>query len=98
MGPPDRRQRVANVEVGGLFDLQSTSSRSGERSRCEIGDMNVHNYHGYFAYNFGASDASARPYFLGGAGATQYSGLRVTVGGSRELGGTRSSRAPGRSA
>ena len=50
--------------------------------------MSVYNYHGYLAYNFGDSDASVRPYFLGGLGATQYGKIGVSVGGStRELGG-----------
>ena len=44
----------------------------------------VYNYHGYFAYNFGDTDAAARPYILGGLGATQYGSLDTAVG---EIGG-----------
>jgi hypothetical protein len=50
--------------------------------------VSVYNYHGYLAYNFGDSDASVRPYFLGGLGATQYGKIGVNVGNTtRELGG-----------
>ena len=44
----------------------------------------VYNYHGYFAYNFGDTDAVARPYILGGLGATQYGSLDTAAG---EIGG-----------
>jgi hypothetical protein len=37
-------------------------------------------YHGYFAYNFGESDATVRPYFLGGLGATHYGSLDTPAG------------------
>ncbi len=41
--------------------------------------MSVRNYHGYSAYDFGDPDATARPYVLGGLGATQYGTLDVNV-------------------
>jgi hypothetical protein len=34
--------------------------------------MPVYNYHAIFTYNFGESDAQARPFVFGGLGATQY--------------------------
>ena len=78
-----------NVEVGFLFDQQSTQLEIGGTSPFEIGDLSVRNYHGYFAYNFGEPDASARPYVLGGLGATQYGSLGVSVAGvQHDIGGT----------
>jgi hypothetical protein len=64
-----------HVEVGGLFNLQSTTLEAGGTNTLEIGDQKIYNYHGFIAYNFGDPDAKTRPYFLGGAGATQYGGL-----------------------
>ena len=40
--------------------------------------MSVNTYHGYFAYNFGGSDAKVVPYVLGGFGATSYGGVDFT--------------------
>ena len=70
-----------NVEVGGLFNLQSTTMQiSGLGSTLDIGDEKTYNYHGYVAYNFGDSDAAVRPYFLGGLGATQYGAVNLPSG------------------
>jgi opacity protein-like surface antigen len=69
-----------NVEVGFLFDQQKTKLEIGGTSTFDLGDMSVYNYHGYFAYNFGESDAKVRPYVLGGLGITQYGTVNVTVG------------------
>ena len=66
-----------NVEVGGLFGMQSTSL---ETPNFKIADETIYNYHGYLAYNFGDPDAKARPYFLGGVGATQFGGLNTAAG------------------
>ena len=74
-----------NVQVGGLFNLQSTKLEASGTNTVELGDQKIYNYHGFIAYHFGDADAKARPYFLGGAGATQYGGL-TTIGG-RQLGG-----------
>lgn len=74
------------VEVGALFNLQSTTMEiSGPRTTAELGDQKIYNYHGYVAYNFGDADASVRPYFLGGLGATQYGSIALPSG--REVGG-----------
>jgi hypothetical protein len=68
-----------NAEVGFLFASQSTDlEATGVVSRTI--PQTVYNYHGYFAYNFGDSDAKARPYFLGGLGATQYGSLDTAAG------------------
>ncbi len=74
-----------NVEIGGLFNLQSTKLEASGTNTVELGDQKIYNYHGFIAYNFGDPDSKTRPYFLGGAGVTQYSGL--TTIGNREIGG-----------
>ncbi len=77
-----------NVEVGALFNLQSTSYElTGVAGTFDAGDVSIYNYHGYVAYNFGAADAPVRPYFLGGLGVTQYGSFSTSLGGNREIGG-----------
>jgi hypothetical protein len=68
-----------NVEVGFLFSDQSTTFQIGGSQTIDLGDVSIRNYHGYFAYNFGDSDATVRPYVLGGVGATQYGSVSVNV-------------------
>jgi hypothetical protein len=69
-----------NVEIGGLFNLQSTDLEVEGFGLSATAEQKVYNYHGYLAYNFGESDAPVRPYVLGGLGATQYGGLDTAVG------------------
>ena len=69
-----------HMEVGFLFDQQKTTLVVGGTQEREIGDMSVNNYHGFIAYHFGDPDAKARPYFLGGAGATSYGKVPFSVG------------------
>jgi hypothetical protein len=77
-----------NVEVGGLFNQQSTSLELGGTQTVKLGDEKLYNYHGYFAYNFGDASAKVRPYILGGLGATQYGAVTVNVGGQQhDIGG-----------
>ena len=77
-----------NSEIGFLFNQQSTQLEIGGTTTVELGDQSIRNYHGYYAYNFGVGDATARPYVLFGLGATQYSGITVNVAGApREIGG-----------
>ena len=72
-----------NVELGFLFASQATDlEASGVINRSV--PQTVYNYHGYFAYNFGDSDAKVRPYVLAGLGATQYGSLQTALG---EIGG-----------
>ena len=60
------------AEVGFMFGNQfSTLQIRGTRD-VEIGDLGIKNYHGYFAYNWGASDAPIRPFAFGGLGATSF--------------------------
>jgi hypothetical protein len=68
-----------NSEIGVLFASQSTDLEATGILRRTI-PQTVYNYHGYFAYNFGASDAKVRPYLLGGLGATQYGSLDTAAG------------------
>jgi hypothetical protein len=77
-----------NAEIGFLYDAQPTQLEIGGTSTFKLGDETIHNYHGYFAYNFGDSDAKARPYFLIGLGATQYGTVSVSAGGvNRDISG-----------
>src|SRR6185369_14794449 len=69
-----------NSEVGFLFDKQSSSLDVVGTNTHSIGDMSLENYHGYFAYNFGETDAKLRPYVLLGLGATHYGSVPFTVG------------------
>ncbi len=69
----------ATTEIGVLFASQSTDLEATGILNRTI-PQNVYNYHGYFAYNFGAADATVRPYFLGGLGATQYGSLDTALG------------------
>jgi len=68
------------LEVGFLFSQQKSQLEVGGTQTFTIGDMNVDNYHGFIAYHFGDEDAKARPYFLGGAGATHYGKVPFSVG------------------
>ncbi len=78
-----------NLEIGGLFNLQSTTYELGldGGGSLDIADVSIYNYHGYVAYNFGTPDSAVRPYFLGGVGVTQYGSFTTTLGGNRSIGG-----------
>lgn len=77
-----------SLEVGALLAVQPTTLELGGTSVLEIGSERVDNYHGYVAWNFGAPDATARPYVLGGLGATRFGSLSATVGDvQRQIGG-----------
>lgn len=67
-----------NVEFGLLWDRQETVLvAKGEATR-EISNLDIDNYHGYIAYNFGYGHAPLIPYLLAGLGVTRYSAIRVT--------------------
>jgi opacity protein-like surface antigen len=69
------------VEIGFLFGQQlSTLAVEGTRT-VDIGDITINTYHPYVAFNFGEVDAVARPYFLIGFGATNFSSVSFTAGG-----------------
>ena len=72
-----------NFEIGGLFGMQTSSLELGGTAKVKVGSMSVYNYHGYFAYNFGDEDGRARPYVLGGLGATQFGSVTASAGGQQ---------------
>ena len=77
-----------NSEIGFLYNVQSTEMELSGTATFKIADLKIRNYHGYYAYNFGDSDATARPYFLIGLGATQYGSITGTIlGMQREVDG-----------
>jgi opacity protein-like surface antigen len=68
-----------NVELGFLFNSQSTDLEASGLVNVSV-PQKLYNYHGYFAYNFGDTDAAVRPYILGGLGATQFGSLDTAIG------------------
>jgi len=68
-----------NVELGFLFASQKTDLEASGLINRSV-PQSIYNYHGYFAYNFGDTDASVRPYVLGGLGATQFGSLDTPLG------------------
>ena len=89
VGPPPRLQR--EPQRGDRIPVRPPGHRPGGDGPLGDGSVpqSIYNYHGYFAYNFGDSDATVRPYSLGGLGATQYGSLNFTGpdGVAREVGG-----------
>jgi opacity protein-like surface antigen len=85
-----------HVEIGFLFNQQQSALEVGGQTEVaggattvELGNVAVRNYHGYVAYNFGASNAAVRPYVLGGLGATQYGSVDARLGTlERSIGGS----------
>ena len=78
-----------HLEIGALFNAQPTTLELGGPSALEVGNERIDNYHGYVAWNFGAADATARPYLLGGLGATRFGSVSATVGDvERQVGGS----------
>jgi hypothetical protein len=76
------------AEVGFIYSNQPTQLEISGTATREIGDMSVNTYHGYFAYNFGGSDAKVRPYIMGGFGATNYGSVDFqTINRSGTIGG-----------
>jgi len=67
-----------NVEVGFLFNSQMSMLQIDGSTTKDIGDLTVNSYHGYVAFNMGEADATARPYFLIGMGATSYGSVEFT--------------------
>ena len=66
------------VEVGFMWGQQlSKLDLEGTRLR-ELGDMSINTYHGYVGFNFFDTDATARPYFFFGLGATNFGSVEYT--------------------
>jgi hypothetical protein len=77
-----------NVEVGFLWGRQQSQLEAKGTATVIVGDMNVDNYHGYFAYNFGEPQGAVRPFVVAGIGATNYGSVSFTgVSGRREIDG-----------
>jgi opacity protein-like surface antigen len=66
-----------DVEVGFLWDRQDSTLVAKGTTTTEVSPMNVDNYHGFFAYNFGDAFDTVRPYVLGGLGVTRYSNVTI---------------------
>jgi hypothetical protein len=64
-----------SFEVEFIFDRQRTTLEASGTRTVEVDSLDIGNYHGSLAYNFGREDSSVRPYFFGGVGATSYSSL-----------------------
>jgi len=71
----------SNTEVGFMYSRQESKLVFGGTNEREVGDLAVSGYHAYFAYNFGPSDASVRPFVFGGLGATSFGSVGITVAG-----------------
>jgi len=66
-----------NIELGFLWDRQDTILEAKGNAVSEIANLNIDNYHGFVAYNFGEVDDTIRPYVLGGLGMTRYSDITI---------------------
>ena len=76
------------AEVGFLFNQQMSTLRVEGTNTLDIGDLSVTSYHPYFAYNFGETDATVRPFILLGLGFTNYGSVPFSRAGfSGETGG-----------
>ena len=65
-----------------LASCTTSSPRSlevGGTTTVKVGDIKLHNYQGYYAFNFGHEETGVRPYVLFGLGATQYGTVSVTA-------------------
>jgi len=68
------------AEFGFRWAHQGTTLQVKGTNTRDLGDMSLDSYHGYFAYNFGESDAPMRPFVLIGLGATNFGSVDVTGG------------------
>lgn len=66
------------AEVEFLWNRQASKLEVTGTGAKLSANMNVDNYHGNFIYNFGASDAVARPFLFIGIGATNYGDAAFT--------------------
>jgi opacity protein-like surface antigen len=67
-----------SAEVGFMWRRQMTEMEIAGTAVKTLGDANIDGYHGYFAYYFGDPEAKARPYVMGGLGATNYGSVSYT--------------------
>ena len=78
-----------NSELGFIYSNQPTTLQISGTNTKDVGDQTTNTYHGYYAYNWGESHATVRPYFMFGLGATSYSDVSFTTvaGASRTISG-----------
>jgi hypothetical protein len=67
------------VEVGFLWARQDSVFQGEGTTTTDFTDMSINNYHAVFTYNFGDEDAKARPFVMGGLGATSF--VPADIGG-----------------
>jgi len=67
-----------SAEIGFLWRRQATEIELAGTNVRTLGDANIDGYHGYGAYYFGDPEARARPYIMGGLGATNYGSVSYT--------------------
>ncbi len=68
------------AEVGFRWAHAPTTLQLTGTNTLELGDMSMNSYHGYFAYNFGDTDATTRPFVLIGLGATSFGEVNINTG------------------
>jgi opacity protein-like surface antigen len=68
------------AEVGFRWAQAPSTLQVKGTTTTELGDMSINSYHGYFAYNFGETDAPMRPFVLIGLGATNFGSVTVNTG------------------
>jgi outer membrane protein W len=67
------------IEVGFLYGRQQSKLQAKGSNTLEIGDLNVDNYHVYFAYNFGSQSSVVKPFVSGGVGSTKYGSVNFNL-------------------
>ena len=78
-----------NMELGFLWDYQSSELIAQGSRDMKIADLGIDNYHGVFINNFGSPLDQVRPFVFGGLGATYFRGIEFTnpAGEKRSTGG-----------
>ena len=69
-----------SAEIGFMWRRQDSKADVSGTNTVTLGDWNIDGYHGYGAYYFGDPEAKARPYIMGGMGATNFGGLSYKRG------------------
>jgi opacity protein-like surface antigen len=70
-----------SAEIGFMWRRQPTELTVSGTSSAKLSDINIDGYHGYGAFYFGDPEAKARPYVMGGIGATRYGDVSWTQTG-----------------
>ena len=72
-----------SAEIGFMWRRQPTELTVSGTSSAKLSDINIDGYHGYGAFYFGDPEAKARPYIMGGLGATRYGDVVLDSDGRR---------------